>query len=230
MALKNIFFDVGGTLLFPDMERMLAPLLERVQPAAEQLAAADRAAKYSFPLNGNAPLPAGGAYRVATNKGHWQVFFERLLESLGCCRELLPELVKRASNSGYWTIVDADAPAILGELRRQYRLGVISNADGHIHQVLGCAGLAQYFDKITDSGVVGYEKPDRRIFQAALQAMGAEPNQSLYVGDIYAIDYVGATTAGIQGLLIDPDRVYRDWGAPCIERLCDLPQWMNSAR
>ncbi len=231
MALKNIFFDVGGTLLFPDMERMLAPLLERVQPTAEHLAAAGRAAKFWFPGNGDdAPLPGGGAQRIATNKGHWQVFFEALLQSLGCCQELLPELTARAGNSGYWTVVDADASAILGELRRHYRLGVISNADGRIHQVLGRAGLAQYFDQIIDSGVVGYEKPDRRIFQAALRAMGAEAAESLYVGDIYAIDYVGATTAGMQGVLIDPDGAYRDWKAPCIQRLSDLPEWMNSAR
>ncbi len=228
MALKNVFFDVGGTLLYPDMERMMAPLLERVRPSAAQLAAADRAAKYSFPRNGDdAPLPAGSAYRLSTNKGHWQVFFETLLQQMGCCQELLPELIARASNSGYWTQVDADAPAILKKLRGQYRLGIISNADGRIREVLGRAGLAQYFDHITDSGVVGHEKPDRRIFEAALEGMGARAAESVYVGDIYAIDYAGATAAGMKALLIDPAGVYCDWPAPRIERLRELPEWVH---
>ncbi len=228
MPLRNIFFDVGGTLLHPDMELMMAPLLQRVQPSATQLAAADRAAKYSFPRNGDdAPLPAGSAYRLSTNKGHWQVFFEKLLRQVGCCQELLPELIKRASNSDYWTQMDSDAPAILEQLHGQYRLGVISNADGRIREVLGRAGLAQYFDQITDSGVVGYEKPDQRIFEAALREMGADPEKSVYLGDIYAIDYAGATAAGMQALLIDPAGVYRDWPAPRIERLRELPEWVH---
>ncbi|MFB3814328.1 MAG: HAD family hydrolase [Terriglobales bacterium] len=225
MPITTIFFDVGGTLLYPDMGRMLAPLLARVQPTAEQLAAADRAAKYSCPLNGDDGPAASALPLKATNKGHWQVFFETLLAEVGH-HELLTELAARASDSSYWTLVDPAAPAALAALQRDYKLAVISNADGRIREVLARAGLAGYFDQITDSGLVGYEKPHPRIFQAALEATGSNPNEGLYIGDIYAIDYRGATAAGMHAVLIDPAGVYRDWDAPRIASLRELPAWV----
>jgi HAD superfamily hydrolase (TIGR01549 family) len=110
----------------------------------------------------------------------------------------------------------------LARLRRDYRLAVISNADGRILEVLRRAGVAAYFERIIDSGQVGYEKPDRRIFQAALEAMGAAAGESLYVGDIYAVDYRGATGVGMKAVLIDPMGVYREWQVPRVESLAEL--------
>ena len=141
---------------------------------------------------------------------------------------MLPELTARAGDSSYWTLVDPDAAATLEELRLRYRLAVISNADGKIRAVLERGGLARYFEAIVDSGCVGVEKPDRRIFQAGLQAMQAEARESLYVGDIYGIDFCGATAAGMCALLLDPDEVYAGWDAQRIARLKELPGWLES--
>lgn len=245
MPIKNIFFDVGGTLMYPDMEQMMAPLLRRVRPTAEQMAAADRAAKYSSPRNGDdapaktaaltgspgqepgATTPPGAAASGATNRGHWYIYFDTLLNSLDCCRELLPELAARAGDSSYWTLVTPGTGDILARLKSSYRLGVISNADGRIRQVLERGGLAQFFDDITDSGLVGYEKPDRRIFQAALRGLGATAHESLYIGDIFAVDYQGATAAGMQALLMDPDGVYEGLSARRVRSLGELEAWLR---
>ncbi len=241
MPINYIFFDVGGTLIYPDMERLMAPLLQRVRPTPEQLAAADRAAKFAMPRNGDdAPAkpartqtgPTGqqpGATTPSgiTNGGHWYVYFDTLLKSLGCCQELLPQLAGRAGDSSYWTLVAPGATEIIQRLKQRCRLGVISNADGRIRQVLERGGLAEFFDDITDSGLVGYEKPDVRIFQAALQAMGARPDESLYVGDIYPVDYQGATAAGMQALLIDPAGVYEAISAPRIRSLAELEPFVQ---
>ncbi len=226
--ISTIFFDVGGTLIHPEMSRLAAPLLARAQPEESHLIAAERAAKLAF--HGNAVMDAAvsgelGSHAGPVNRGYWHTYFAALVAAMGCGQELLPELTGRAGDSDHWCLVDPVAAATLEQLRCQYRLAVISNADGHIDRVLRRGGLDGYFEALIDSGCVGVEKPDPRIFQFGLERMQARPEQSLYVGDIYAIDYQGARQAGMQALLVDPNGVYRDWSVDRIASLSELPRW-----
>jgi FMN phosphatase YigB (HAD superfamily) len=52
--------------------------------------------------------------------------------------------------------------------------------------------------------------------------MNAAPEESLYVGDVYSVDYLGATAAGMQAILMDVPRAYRDKQVPRVESLEDL--------
>ena len=99
------------------------------------------------------------------------------------------------------------------------RLVVVSNADGSVERGLRGAGLADFFDAVVDSALVGFEKPDPRIFRHALEGAGAAPERTLHVGDLYHADVVGARAAGLHALLLDP---FRDWPEPDCERLPDL--------
>jgi HAD superfamily hydrolase (TIGR01509 family) len=81
-------------------------------------------------------------------------------------------------------------------------LGVVSNSEGRVEQALDAAGLREYFDVVVDSGILGIEKPDPRIFQAALDALGVNPDEALYVGDLYEVDIVGARSAGMEAVLL----------------------------
>jgi putative hydrolase of the HAD superfamily len=99
------------------------------------------------------------------------------------------------------------------------QLVVVSNADGKIEQLLENQQLRSYFDVVVDSHKVGAEKPDPRIFQIALERSGATPEKTLHVGDMYNFDVVGARSAGIHALLLDP---YSDWQDVDCERLPDL--------
>jgi putative hydrolase of the HAD superfamily len=110
----------------------------------------------------------------------------------------------------------------LDRLARIYRLAVISNADGKIAQVLERCGIADCFQLIVDSGIVGYEKPHPAIFSAALEGMRSTPEESLYVGDIYSVDYVGATAVGMQAVLMDVCGAYQEMSWPRITSLTDL--------
>ena len=85
---------------------------------------------------------------------------------------------------------------------------VISNADGAIEHVLSRCGIAGCFESITDSGIVGVEKPRPEIFEAALATMRARAHESLYVGDVYSVDYLGARNAGMQAVLFDVAGAY----------------------
>jgi putative hydrolase of the HAD superfamily len=246
--ITTIFFDVGGTLIHPDMMRLAAPLVAHVRPGEAHLAAAERAAKHAYkpgaPAGAAGELAAapaagrdgqiqdhpaaGGGHAGPVNRSYWRIYFEALLDALGCGQELLPELTSRAGNSDYWSLADPAAGPALENLQGRYGLGVISNADGHIDRVLRRAGLFGFFAAIADSGSLGFEKPDPRIFHAALQQMHARPEQSLYVGDVYAVDYEGARNAGMPAVLVDPNGVYRGWNVERIASLHELPQWVGN--
>lgn len=96
------------------------------------------------------------------------------------------------------------ADALVRLQRSGFRLGVVSNSDGRAEEGLAAAGLLPFFEVVIDSQVVGFEKPDPRIFQAALARLGLEPEEALYVGDIYEVDVVGARRAGMDVVLLDP--------------------------
>jgi FMN phosphatase YigB (HAD superfamily) len=52
--------------------------------------------------------------------------------------------------------------------------------------------------------------------------MNTTPEESLYVGDVYSVDYLGATSAGMQAVLMDVPGAYRDKGVPRVESLAEL--------
>lgn len=232
--ITTIFFDVGGTLIHPDMPRLIEPLLAQVRPEQEHLAAAERVAKRTQLKNSRGFQPeeatGPGCHAGPINKGYWQVYFETLLDQVACGEDLLEKLTARAGDSDYWSRVDPLAAPTLERLRQELRLAVISNADGRIDRVLKRAGLLHFFEILIDSGLADYEKPDRRIFEQGLRQMGTTPEQSLYIGDVYAIDYCGARDAGLQALLLDPNEVYADWQVQRIATLAELPEWLNGRR
>ena len=107
-------------------------------------------------------------------------------------------------------------------MRRKYRLAIISNSDGNIASLFVRLGLADLFETITDSGQVGVQKPHPDIFHAALRSLDVRADESLYVGDVYSIDYLGAKSAGMQAVVFDPYGTYAKNGIPRITRLEDL--------
>jgi HAD superfamily hydrolase (TIGR01509 family) len=210
-ALKAIFFDVGNTLLFPDWNLMLAALHQRkIQPTMQQLQSFERKTKNEF----DAILESGSA----VDHGFWYLFYAHLLESLAIeDPSLLDQLVTATRISANWSVIRPGTRETLLRLAEKYRLGVISNADGKIAGVLEGCGIADCFEEIIDSGIVGFEKPHPAIFAAALRAMGTAPSESLYVGDIYSVDYLGAKAAGMEAILIDVCGAYRGKEWPRVE-------------
>jgi putative hydrolase of the HAD superfamily len=91
----------------------------------------------------------------------------------------------------------AESAALLARLSPRYRLGVVSNFYGNLAAVCEEAGLARHLGAAIDSAAVGFTKPDRRIFQAALAKMRAEPAETLLVGDSLERDMAGARAVGM---------------------------------
>jgi len=100
-------------------------------------------------------------------------------------------------------------------------VGVISNSNGSVQRALDEAGLGAYLEFVIDSSVVGAAKPDPRIFELGLRAARATPEETVYVGDSYFVDVVGARPAGFGAVLFDPGRVWGERDCAVATGLCE---------
>jgi HAD superfamily hydrolase (TIGR01509 family) len=216
-----IFFDVGNTLLFPNRTRILAPLPEEQHPTLAEWQALERKTKTAFDEV------------VLHNKvdhGFWWNFHTDLLNRRHALDERLrDQLVMSTQNSANWDQILPGTRESLQRIGSKFRIAVISNADGGIERALRRCGIADCFLSITDSGIIGHEKPHPAIFQAALAAMKARPEESLYVGDVYSVDYVGARNAGMDAVLFDVAGTYRERDLPRVESLAELETWLQKS-
>lgn len=123
-----------------------------------------------------------------------------------------------------------DAPAALALLKaRGLRLVVVSNWDVSLPGVLDAVGLAGWLDGVVTSAQVGARKPERAIFERALEVAGVNADEALHVGDSLREDVTGARAAGVAAVLLArgepratlPGRQVDD--APRIATLRDLP-------
>lgn len=83
-------------------------------------------------------------------------------------------------------------------------VAIISNSEGALDRLFTDLDVLRHFDLVVDSGRVGVEKPDPRIFDLALDHFGIPKERALHLGDTFATDIVGARAAGIRHALIDP--------------------------
>src|ERR1700733_832691 len=210
---RVIFFDVGNTLLFPNRTKMLALISSDRHPPHEQWQALERKTKQEFDQ---------GIESGRVDHGFWWTFHTYLLEDLGEDMGTRNALVENTRNSANWDQILRGTRDALVRIGQNFRLAVISNADGRIGRVLSRCGIADCFESVTDSGIVGVEKPHPRIFAAALETMQARPDESLYVGDGYSVDYVGARNAGMQAVLFDVAGACRYRKLPRVDSLEQL--------
>ena len=217
-SITTVLFDVGNTLTYVDLEAVLRPLTKRGVKASEaQYRTASIQARRAMDR-----LCASGQ-QANPDAQYWKLFLGGFLDSLGIQDpEIAAEMAFEWRSARNWTRIAEGTTDVLDRLAKRYELGVISNSDGTMARLLKAVGLSRYFRTIVDSGTVGHQKPSPEIFHAALKAMGAEPEESVYVGDIYSVDYVGATGAGMNAVLIDELGTYDGLDFPRIGKLGEL--------
>jgi len=192
---------------------MLAPISSDRHPTLEQWQALERRTKQEFDQ---------GMQTGRIDHGFWWTFHTYLLEDLGEDMGIRNALVENTRKSANWDQILRGTRDALVRIGQNFRIAVISNADGAIGRVLSRCGIADCFESVTDSGIVGFEKPHPKIFAAALETMQVRPDESLYVGDVYSVDYVGARNAGMQAVLFDVAGAYRDRKLPRVESMEQL--------
>lgn len=188
---RALLFDFGGTL---DAEGV--PWKERFFRIAREegldvpQAEFDRAFYGATDvLEGTIPKEAGFRETVARVAAG-------LTERLGREPELLKRIGDRFAEDSLRQL--AQSAELLSRLRERYRIGIVSNFYGNLHAVLAEAGLAPSVAVAVDSTLAGCKKPDPRIFQAALDALGASAEDAVFVGDSLRRDMTGARGMGMR--------------------------------
>jgi HAD superfamily hydrolase (TIGR01509 family) len=206
--ITHLFFDAGNTLVFPNFALVAEKLAAKgARVSAEELERGEQRARFD--------LDQADVIRGSNDGKRWTLYFETIFRYCGVTdapvvRAVLGELqaIHQVSNLG--EVVPPDVPPALEALRGRFKLSVISNANGTVREKLRRVGLLGFFETVLDSHEEGIEKPDPRIFHAALERTGARAETSLYIGDIYHIDVAGARAAGMEAVLLDPADLHRD--------------------
>ncbi len=105
--------------------------------------------------------------------------------------------------TSHWHIFP-DAYPTLGALKeRGLTVGAVSNWVWNLPELLHALDLVGHFDFIAASSRIGFEKPNPRIFEWALEQAEAGAAEVIHVGDHVVADIEGARGVGIDGVLID---------------------------
>jgi putative hydrolase of the HAD superfamily len=224
---QTVLFDLDGTLIFHDPDSFdiirdfCADIGQPLDPEAERQGRRMRHEYFVDPLI-RAELDGLGP-------GEFWVHFNRyLLAAIGIEGDLehlaqdvterfaSQDLVYRCPEAGCQTLVELRA---LG-----YELGLVTNRRNvdRFYELLDQMELRPYFDMTLASGEVGVSKPEPGIFYAALARIGARAEQSLYVGDNYWADVVGAQRAGLTPVLLDPYHLFPEAGCLSLDRIDEL--------
>jgi putative hydrolase of the HAD superfamily len=89
-------------------------------------------------------------------------------------------------------------------------LGLISNIDSDITPLFDKLGLTPLLQVVVTSRDSGYHKPQPEIFKEAARQAGVKVDESMYIGDQYQIDVLGAKGAGMQGVLLDRNGYFNE--------------------
>jgi len=219
--MRAVTFDFGQTLAELDHDF----LMRRVHGFGAEL---DPVASHA------ATVSAWHAYGAAKSLGHaraWQAMILEILRGGGVRKiraeaadpayaEKIAQLLWDAQPThNLWRKPIAGMFELVAELReKQVPVGIISNSEGHLAELVGELGQSALFPVIIDSGRVGVDKPDPRIFQLAADALGVPLREIVHVGDAWEADVLGARAVSAKAV----------WYAPTDDRA--LPEGVIACR
>ena len=221
---KAVLFDLGGTLLKTTeipyvMERVLKD--RGVNRSLEEITGAWKKAEES--LN----------FRDLTRllDEFWVQWNVRILRNLRVKSDIrvLAEFIA----SHWWDYSNVtlypDAEKILPLLKeRGLKIGVVTNGlRSDVDEILPKVGLEGFFDVVIVIDTLRRMKPDVEVFQYALERLGVESSEAIFVGDEVKADYEGAKRCGLTVYLIDRDGKVQDEGVRKISSLEELLELDN---
>ena len=223
-----IIFDAGGTLIEmnPSRQEVISKVLAELgykmdkMSVSKALVKADRAFDDDF-----------GHLDGKDESWYWRRYDDLLMKELGiddgaskfmkAIEERFHELSPKVES---WVAYPDTKPVLKALKKRDLTIGMVSNATELLRRVLDNLGLTGYFEFIIISDEVGARKPSPKIFELAVKAAGTTPSRTVYVGDKFTVDILGASRAGLRAVLVDREDVFPD--ADCI-RARDLNHFSN---
>jgi putative hydrolase of the HAD superfamily len=213
--IKAVFFDLYQTLVRyePPREQIEAKVLKDlgidVSPEAlvRPIIAAD---EFIYNEIARRPLSARSQEEKYALYARYQAI---LLREAGIEHDqrVIPNLLAAMQQSRMDLVLFDDvAPTLTDLAAKGLILGLISNVEQDMTGTLTKLGLYAWLKIVVTSLDAGAGKPRPEIFQEALRQAGVKPSESIYVGDQYNVDIVGARGAGMKGILIDRGDYYQD--------------------
>jgi putative hydrolase of the HAD superfamily len=208
--------DAGNTVIFLDHARLARLAFRHGLEGAEDVVVATmiRAEGEAKRLAESGELvEVEWSSREAPGALSWGKMVGTIAHLAGLPREKVGALLGAAWTEhcqlNLWSLVPDGLGHALDAVRaRGVKVAIISNSEGMLDRLFAELGILRHFDLVVDSGRVGFEKPDPRIFRIALDQFGVPPERALHLGDIFATDILGARAAGIRHALIDPFQHY----------------------
>ena len=227
MRYRAVFFDVGGTLVDsrPSFPELFAATVARaghpVTPDAVREASVAVTDGFSRAAQENRLWTTS----AARSRLFWTSVYDLMLEALGLptgdgLRDALYEAFTDRAN---YRLYDDVRPALdlLGS--DGYLLGVISNFEAWLDDLLADLGVRELFAVRVISGIEGIEKPDPRIYELALTRGGLRADDVAYVGDLPEFDVDPPAALGMFPVLLDRRGRFADHTGVRITDLADLP-------
>jgi putative hydrolase of the HAD superfamily len=228
-----VFFDAGETILHPhpSFPELFAQVCARNGvdvDAGDVRVVQERLAPHLVDL-GEATGVDAPSLSAEGSRTFWTFLYRRLLGELGIDRGDLPDLLYATfSHISSYKLFDDVLDALDAVRARGHRIGLISNFERWLEEMLVELEVGHLFDVAVISGVEGVEKPDVAIYRIALERAAVEPSRAVHVGDSPGLDVEPATAAGMRAVLLDRTGRYPDAAGPRIRSLRDLPHALDS--
>lgn len=114
------------------------------------------------------------------------------------CREALSRIPTKGN-------LIPGATELLEYLRPKYRMFILSNGFKELQsRKMQTAGIDGYFDALILSEDIGVNKPNRELYEHALQSTDSRLEESIMIGDMFETDIVGAANIGMQQIYFNP--------------------------
>jgi putative hydrolase of the HAD superfamily len=227
-VIEIVFLDAGETILhphpsFPELFATVAKEHGYEVSVEDARSVQGRLAPHLVDLAEDAGV-RDPSLSAAASREFWSFLYRRLLAELGIeDEELVGRLYGTFSDSSSYRLFDDALPAMHSLRRAGYRLGLISNFEEWLEEMLVELKVGELFDVRVISGIEGVEKPDPKIYEVALDRAGLTASAAAHVGDSPALDVEPAKSVGIHPILLDRWDRYPDAEVARIRSLEELP-------
>lgn len=133
-------------------------------------------------------------------------YFQEIYEKLGIntitSKTLCNEVKNEYLNIDKWHLYSDTEKALTKTMQKGYKNVIVSNHVPELAELVKELRLEKYFSKIYSSGNIGYEKPNKKIFDYVINDLEADRNNCTMIGDSYDADIAGALRSNIEPILV----------------------------